>query len=67
MEIQESTPLGETAVNGGKDEIPVFYDNDGFLPFRDGVHIKNDMKQLKLPAFAICEDVVKELSPEWKR
>ena len=52
-------PLGNTDVSGGVDP---YYPNGRLrLSFRDGAHIKHDMKQLHLPAFAIRGSKVENL------
>ncbi len=44
-------PLGNTEVMGG---TSAYLPNGRIqLPFRDGAHIKHDMKELKLPGFVI--------------
>jgi len=46
-------PLGYTKVSGGN-KAPI-YDGKINLLFRDGAHIKNEAKQLNIPAYVICE------------
>lgn len=59
-------PFGMTSVSGGKGDE--FHANhpDGpriGIPFRDGSHIINEARQLKLRAFAISGDRAQELIP----
>jgi hypothetical protein len=66
-------PLGSTRVNGGGGSP--FYDGRHptnptpklDVPFRDGAHIANEARQLRLPAFVIWEDKVQEILPEAER
>lgn len=46
-------PLGYTTTQGGRNVEPV--GTPMYTPFREGVRIVNDAKQLNLPAFAIRE------------
>lgn len=60
-------PLGETSRKGGSGRRPIYEEGSPYagrvdMPFRDGAHICHDMGVLKLPGFAICEDVVTDLS-----
>lgn len=62
-------PIGHTAVSGGREEP--FYDGSDSLdphgvsrihtPFRDGAHIRNEARQLNLPAFVIWKNKVQEI------
>jgi predicted RNase H-like nuclease (RuvC/YqgF family) len=60
-------PVGATKVGGGRS--PTFDYTAGAegevvsTPFRDGVHIAHDMRELKLPGFAIYDGKVTELKP----
>lgn len=55
-------PLGVTKTSGGDDTKPLEKDKHGRqiprTPFREGVHIKNEAQQLKLPAFYILDGEV---------
>lgn len=55
-------PLGMTRVGNHSGRPPV---SGGVVetPFRDGSHIAHDAHCLRLPAFAICGDVVTKLEP----
>lgn len=57
-----SVPLGATRQSGGDERGPV---REGKVetPFRDGVHIMHDAWALKLPAYAVCGDVVTKIEP----
>lgn len=50
-------PLGQTKTQGGNGKPPIHL-GEIRTPFRDGVHICQDSEQLKLPAFAICENTI---------
>lgn len=56
-------PFGETTRNGSGARSPI---TEGKVdtPFRDGAHIACDAARLKLPAFAICGDVVTCIEPQ---
>lgn len=54
-------PISETRSNGH--QTPPVHNGVVELPFRDGHHIRHDMREMKLPGFAICEGTVNELSP----
>jgi len=68
-------PMGRTRVGGSRDTVI----DDGMhngeqrrqpsidTPFRDGGHITNDSRKLKLPAFIIAEGKVQELIPREDR
>lgn len=56
-----TVPLGVTTIRSGRQSAPI-YDGKISLPFRDGAHIKHDMAQLNLPAYAICEGQLYDLS-----
>jgi hypothetical protein len=65
-------PLSYTQVNGGG-KSPFYsadqhYSGEDYIdtPLRDGAHIVNDARQLRLPAFVIWEDKVQEIIPEGK-
>lgn len=52
-------PIGYTKRSGGRGLKPDFSSAESALremPFRDGAHIRNEMKQLNLPGFLICDD-----------
>jgi len=54
--------FGITRVSGAPAVEPI----DGGklqLPMRDGVHIYHDMKELRLPGFAICGETIEQLEP----
>lgn len=55
-------PLGHTEMNGsftrGNSDLT------WYMPFRDGAHIKNDMKQLNLPAYVIIDGEVQQIEVE---
>ena len=55
-------PLGETAIRGGGDAPPIRSGKID-LPFRDGAHIRTEARTLRLPAFAVCGDVVESIPP----
>lgn len=55
-------PLGGTIVTGGNREEGPVRDGKLDLPWRDGVHIRHESEQFNLPAFAICGDIVQELT-----
>jgi hypothetical protein len=48
-------PLGQTSIQGGRGEPPIYNGDEIQLPFRDGPHICHDAMHLNIPAFAICE------------
>lgn len=52
-------PLGHTEMNGsftrGNNDLT------WHMPFRDGVHIKNDMKQLGLPAYVVMDGKTQQI------
>lgn len=60
--------LGHTTSQGGGpgQERPIYKEGPHagkpYMPHRDGAHICNDMAQLKLPGFLICEEVVADIS-----
>lgn len=54
-------PLGVTITSGGGDEPPV-RNGRVDLPIRDGAHILNEAKCLRLPAYAVCGDVVEQIA-----
>lgn len=59
-----AVPLGNTTCNGGSGNGPRHpLTGEIYTPFRDGAHIRNDMKQLGLRAFAIVGDDIEELEP----
>lgn len=47
-------PLGHTTCNGGG-HPPLDSQGNPNLPFRDGVHIRKDARQLNLPAYCLLE------------
>ena len=47
-------PLGSTKC-GGSGRMPLDFEGKPDLPFREGVHIRYDAKNMNLPAFAIFE------------
>lgn len=51
-------PLGSTTVNGFRKDTKPEHEGQVQLPWRDGVHIRSDMKHLNLPGFAICGTIV---------
>ncbi len=55
-------PFSVTLQRGGRGEPPI-YEGRVDVPRRDGFHIRHDMKQLNLPAFAVCEGKVTKLEP----
>jgi hypothetical protein len=55
-----TVPMGETRVGGMREPLR---DGEVDLPFRDGVHIKHDMRELNVPGFAIYGDHVTKLDP----
>lgn len=57
-----AVPLSSTRCSGGNGRRPLNFDGTVDLPYRDGAHIYWDMMNLRLPAFAICEEVVTDLS-----
>lgn len=65
-------PFSRTKQSGGWDdrelaesESPRSIVRNGVVetPFRDGAHIRHDMRALNLPGYAICRDVVTKLEP----
>ena len=50
-----SLPFGYTRA-GYPSKTPINEDGTLQLPFRDGAHIKNEMEQLKLPAYVIYNE-----------
>jgi len=52
-------PLGHTEMNGSF--IRSNYDLMWYMPFRDGAHIKNDMRQLNLPAYVIMDGKTQQI------
>ena len=52
--------LGHTRSCGG-DGAPPDITQSYNLPLRDGMHIVNEAKQLRLPAFAVCGDKVQKI------
>lgn len=60
--IYVTVPLGYTLMNGGQSIAPINYETgEIYLPFRDGAHIRSDMEQLHLPAFAIIDGKIMEI------
>ncbi len=59
-------PLGVTQVGGSSDRLPIGADGIE-TPFRDGVHIVEDAKQIGIPACAIVEGTIAELGLSAKR
>lgn len=55
-------PIGSTRTSGGNGSPPIC-NGKVETPFRDGVHIQHDAWTLKLPAFAICGDLVTLIEP----
>lgn len=55
-------PLGITRLHGGPPGQPI-YNGKVDTPYRDGVHIRHEMRTLKLPGYAVCEGLVTELEP----
>lgn len=53
-------PLGKTDVGGNGGE-PCIFDGKLSLPFRDGAHIKNEMRQLNLPGYVIYNNRIEEI------
>lgn len=53
--------LGKTERNTGKADLPIDDNGKIILPFRDGANIKHDAINLKLAAYAICDDIVEKL------
>lgn len=58
-----AVPLGETTIRGGSGEGPPIRNGKIDLPFRDGAHIRCEARTLRLPAFAVCGDVVQPIEP----
>lgn len=52
-------PISMTKQSGG----PVVHGAMVETPFRDGAHIRHDMRQLNLPGYAICDGLVTKLEP----
>lgn len=55
-------PLGRTRVGAGCERTPVT-GGQVDLPYREGVHIRHDAWALRLPAYAICGNVVNKIEP----
>ena len=55
--------VGITRVSGARIVEPVDGRTKLQLPMRDGVHIYHDMKELRLPGFAICGETIEQLQP----
>lgn len=53
--------MGQTERKTGRSQPPIDENGKLDLPLRDGTHIKHDAINLKLPAYAICDDTVEKL------
>ncbi len=58
-----AVPFSYTRIGAGINRAPI-YDGKIDLPRRDGIHIRFDAANLKLPMFIICGDVVQAIEPE---
>lgn len=54
-------PIGGTRRGGGKS--PPLHEGKVETPFRDGAHIRCEMRTLNLPGYAICGDIINKLEP----
>lgn len=54
-------PLGITTRRGGNSKAPADFLK---MPFRDGVHLQSDARQLKLPAYAVYEGKAYKIDTE---
>lgn len=58
-----TTPLGVTTIQSSRGVVPV-YDSKVCLPICDGKDLLHDMRHLNLPAWALCDGKIYDLSDE---